>query len=65
MCNAQEAVKYRLARSMVYDGKWVIAQRSTDRPVIIDGTPLDCLTAHEAEDLVNLMNDRDVRAHKF
>ncbi|EPE95694.1 hypothetical protein RGCCGE502_22630 [Rhizobium grahamii CCGE 502] len=58
------SAKFRVAESPVYDGKWAVVENSTDCPAIVEGTPLDCLTVQEARDLVDLMNNRDIRAHE-
>jgi hypothetical protein len=55
-------LRYQVEESLVYDGKWSVVDTFTGCPEIVEGVPLDCLTAHEAKDLVNLMNGRELRA---
>ncbi|SEI17246.1 hypothetical protein SAMN05216228_103453 [Rhizobium tibeticum] len=55
-------LRYQVEKSLVYDGKWSVIDTFTGCAEIVEGVPLDCLTAVEAKDLVNLMNGRELRA---
>ncbi|WP_200950850.1 hypothetical protein [Rhizobium sp. Root1220] len=41
---------------------WSVADIFTGHPVVVDDVPLDFMTTDEVDDMVDLMNGRDLKA---
>ncbi len=57
--------RYELAQSATFDGLWAVIDASAGWPVVVRGIPLDALSGYEATDLVDLMNERNLRAREI